>query len=129
MEWLEMTYDIFKLCIIPLISVLTIYVIKWLSIKEEEVINRVDSDMADKYIALLFETIRDCVSATTQTYVESLKSQGKFDAEAQKVAFQMSFDSVMKILSDDAKMYLTSIYGDLGAFIATKIEAEVKAQK
>ena len=30
----------------------------------------------------LHETIADCVSATTQTYVDSLKKQGKFDAEA-----------------------------------------------
>ncbi len=129
MDWLELVYDIFKVCIIPLIGVLTAYAIKWLNVKETEVINRVDNDTADKYIALLFETIRDCVSATTQTYVESLKSQGKFDAEAQQTAFQMSFDSVMQILSDDAKVYLANIYGDLSAFITTKIEAEVKAQK
>ena len=58
-----------------------------------------------------------------------MKNQGKFDAEAQKTAFQMSFDAVMQILSEDAKIYLANIYGDLSAFITTKIEAEVKAQK
>ena len=65
MDWLDLVYDIFKVCIIPLIGLLTVYAIKWLNVKEEEVINRVDNDMADKYVALLFETIRDCVSATT----------------------------------------------------------------
>lgn len=129
MDWLELVYDIFKACIIPMLGVLTYYAIKWLNAKEEETIAHVDSELADKYISLLFETIRDCVSATTQTYVESLKSQGKFDAEAQKTAFQMSFDAVMQVLSEDAQLYLSTIYGDLAAFITTKIEAEVKAQK
>ena len=129
MDWLDLLYDILKLCVVPLLGVLTGYLIKWLNAKEIEVLDRVDSDKGDKYIAMLFETVRDCVSATTQTYVDSLKKQGKFDAEAQKNAFQMTFDAVMVVLADDAKEYLTSIYGDLTAYITNKIEAEVKAQK
>jgi hypothetical protein len=39
----------------------------------------------------------------------------------------MTFDAVMAVLTEDAKEYLTAIYGDLTAFITTKIEAEVKA--
>lgn len=129
MDWLNILYDIFKVCVIPMLGVLTVYLIKWLNAKELEVKDRIESETGDKYVALLFETIRDCVSATTQTYVESLKAQNAFDAEAQKKAFQMSFDAVMAVLTDDAKEYLTHIYGDLTAYITTKIEAEVKAQK
>lgn len=129
MDWLNLLNDIFKLCVIPMFGVLTIYLIKWLNAKELEVKDKIESETGDKYVALLFETIRDCVSATTQTYVESLKAQNAFDAEAQKKAFQMSFDAVMAVLTDDAKEYLTHIYGDLTAYITTKIEAEVKAQK
>ena len=36
---------------------------------------------------MLSETITKCVVATNQTYVETLKKQGKFDKEAQKIAF------------------------------------------
>ena len=129
MEWLDLLYDICKLCLIPLVCTLTAYGIKWLRAKETEVLDRVDSDMGDKYISLLFDTIATCVSATSQTYVDSLKAQGKFDAEAQKVAFEMSYNAVMTTLSEEAKEYLSIIYGDLTAFITTKIEAEVKAQK
>lgn len=129
MEWLDLLYDALKVCVIPLLGVLTAYVVKWLNAKEAETLNKIDNDLADKYIAMLFETVRDCVSATTQTYVDSLKKQGAFDAAAQKVAFQMSFDAVMAVLTDDAKAYLTNIYGDLNAYIANRIEAEVKAQK
>ena len=129
MEWLELLQEIAKLCLIPLVCALTAYGIKWLKAKEVEVIDKVDNDLADKYIAMLFDTITTCVSATTQTYVDSLKAQGKFDIEAQKIAFQKSYDAVMASLTEEAKIYLSTIYGDLAAFITTKIEAEVKAQK
>jgi hypothetical protein len=36
---------------------------------------------------MLNRTITECVIATNQTYVETLKQQGKFDEEAQKIAF------------------------------------------
>lgn len=129
MDWLELVYAIGKACLIPLVGILSAYLIKWLNAKEIEVLDKVDNDTADKYIAMLFDTITICVSATSQTYVESLKKQNKFDLEAQKVAFQMSYDAVMAALTEEAKIYLATIYGDLNAFIATKIEAEVKAQK
>jgi hypothetical protein len=74
MDWLDLLYDILKVCVIPMLGILTHYVIKWLQAKETEVLEKVDNDVADKYIAMLFDTISTCVSATTQTYVESLKA-------------------------------------------------------
>jgi hypothetical protein len=41
----------------------------------------------------------------------------------------MTFDAVMAVLTDDAKNYLVNIYGDLSAYITTKIEAEVNLSK
>jgi hypothetical protein len=35
----------------------------------------------------------------------------------------------MSVLTDEAKVYLTSIYGDLTAYITNKIEAEVNISK
>ena len=35
----------------------------------------VDSDTADKYIAMLTDTITNCVVATNQTYVDALKER------------------------------------------------------
>ena len=129
MDWLEVLGQVFNLCIFPLLAVLTAFAVKWLSAKELEILDKVDNNTADKYIAMLFETITDCVSATTQTYVDSLKKQGKFDGEAQKIAFQKTYEAVLATLTDDAKEYLSNIYGDLKTYVTNKIEAEVKAQK
>ena len=78
---------------------------------------------------MLSNTICECVIATNQTYVDSLKAQGKFDIEAQKKAFEMTYNSVINILTDDAKLYLTNIYGDLNTYITNMIEAEVNKNK
>lgn len=129
MEWLPLVYQILEVCVIPLLGILTAYIVKYINVKSSEIQNKVDSDMADKYIAMLADTISACVIATNQTYVESLKKQNAFTAEAQKEAFNQTFNAVMAVLTDEAKEYLTAVYGDLTAYITNKIEAEVNISK
>lgn len=129
MDWLELLYKIAEVCLIPLFGVLTAFFIKWLKAKEAELLVKVENDTADKYIAMVAQTITDCVIATNQTYVETLKKQGSFDTEAQKIAFQKTLDAVIAVLSDDAKAYLSELYGDATAYLTTRIEAEVNLQK
>ena len=129
MNWLKMLYEILEVCIIPLLGILTVYAVKFIKIKSDEITKKTNNEIANKYIDLLSTTISDCVIATNQTYVEVLKKDNAFTAEAQKEAFKLTYDAVMEVLSEDAKTYLTSIYGDLTAYITTKIEAEVNLNK
>ena len=129
MNWLEILEEVCKVCLIPLLGALTGYAIKYLRTKEEVAIAACESELGDKYIAMFFDTVSSCVSATTQTYVDSLKASGSFGADAQKIAFEKTFQAVKASLTEDAKEYLATIYGDLDVFLTAKIEAEVKAQK
>ena len=129
MEWLTILYKIFEVCIIPLLGLLTSYIIKYVNAKSLEVQAKTENDKADKYIAMLDHTICACVVATTQTYVEALKKEGNFTKEAQEKAFRMTYDAVINVLSDEAKAYLTEIYGDVVGYITARIEAEVKLNK
>lgn len=129
MEWLPLLYEILQVCVIPLLGVLTAYIIKFINVKSLEIQSNVSNDMADKYIGMVAETISACVIATNQTYVEALKKQNAFTAEAQKEAFNLTYNAVMAILTEDAKAYLAEIYGDVAAYITNKIEAEVNISK
>lgn len=129
MEWLTILYQILEICIIPLLGVLTAQVIKYINAKSLEIQNKVDNDTFDKYISMLNDTITACVVSTSQTYVEALKKENAFTKEAQKEAFNLTFNAVMTILTDDAKNYLTEIYGDLTAYITNKIEKEINTNK
>lgn len=127
--WIVILQQIFEVAIIPLIGVLTGVLIKYINSKSAAAIATTENAEAKKYIAMLDNTITSCVLATTQTYVDSLKKAGKFDAEAQKTAFEMTYNAVLNVLTDDAKEYLTAFYGDLGAYMTNKIEAEVQNTK
>jgi hypothetical protein len=129
MEWLPLLYQVLEVCVIPLLGLLTAYVIKFINAKSAELQAKVENDTADKYIAMLDSTICACVIATTQTYVDALKKDNAFTKEAQIEAFNLTFNAVMSVLTDEAKKYLTSIYGDLNAYITNKIEAEVQINK
>lgn len=126
---LELLFQIFELCIVPLLAVLTGYLVQWIRVKTAEATEKNQKDVFDKYITMLGETITKCVSATNQTYVDALKKAGSFDVEAQKHALDMTLTAVMSVLGKDAIEYLTAIYGDLTGYLTTLIEAEVKAQK
>ena len=86
-------------------------------------------ELYQKYMDMLTETIINCVIATNQTYVDALKDKHAFTKEAQEEAFNMTYNSVLAILSDEAKIYLNEAVGDLDAFIRQAIEAQVKIQK
>ena len=126
---IEMLNEIFEVCIIPLLGVLTAYLVKFINAKSAELANARQNELERKYITMLNDTITDCVIATTQTYVDSLKKQGAFDADAQKMAFTMTYTSVMNLLTEEATEYLNEAVGDLNLYITQKIEAEVNLNK
>lgn len=129
MEWMVLLQQIFELCIVPLLGVVTMYIINYIKVKTAELKTTNSNEITNKYLDMLSATIIECVIATNQTYVNSLKGQNAFDEAAQKVAFQKTYDAVIAILSDEAKEYLTHIYGDLTVFITNMIEAEVNRNK
>ena len=121
--------QLFEIVIIPILGILTTYLVKLITIKINELSEKRDSEIEKKYLNLLNTTVTDCVLATTQTYVDALKREGKFDAEAQKAAFSQTYEAVMTILSQDAKEYFSSAVGDFELFLTKKIEMEVNSKK
>lgn len=129
MEWMGLFIQFMEVVLLPLLGALTTFLVIFIKRKGDEIAAKTNNELHKKYVEMLTDTIADCVSATSQTYVESLKKQGSFDAEAQKKAFEMSYNAVFAILTEDAKEYLNAVYGDLGAYVTQKIEAQVKANK
>lgn len=127
--WIQFINEILQTVIVPLLGVLTVYLVKVISKKMTSLAEESKNDILSKYILMLKDTVVDCVEATNQTFVDSIKESGKFTPEAQKVAFERTLNTVMDILSDDAKTYLTEAFGDLEAYITALIESTVKRVK
>ena len=125
----EIIIQIFQLCIIPLLGILTKYLVDYLNAKRDELNTKTENETAEKYTTMIFDTITKCVIATNQTYVNSLKEQNAFDAEAQKTAFNKTMNAVLEILSEDAKQYIIETTGDLNTYLTNLIEAEVNKNR
>ena len=117
--------EIVEICIIPILGILTTYLVTFIKSKTKQITDITENEIADKYIRMLSDTVTTCVIATNQTYVANLKKDNIFTAEAQKEALELTVSAVKAILSAEATAYLTAIYGDIDVLIKTKVEAEV----
>ncbi len=129
MNWLDVLQQVFDIFLVPVLTALTFFLVRFIQSKTNELKSKTDDETLKKYLDMLDKTIVDCVLATNQTYVESLKGQNAFTKEAQMEAFKKTYDAVMAILTEDAKEYLDETLGDLSGYITTKIEAEVNTNK
>ena len=125
----ELISTIFQVVILPLLTVLTGYAVKWINAKAKELKATTDNVYTHKYIEMLQDTIIKTVIAVNQTYVDALKQQGSFDKAAQEEAFKRVYETVLLSLNEEAYEYLNNIFGDLQTYITTQIEAAVKEYK
>lgn len=129
MNWSELISNIFQVCLLPLLGILTRYLVAFIAMKSEEMKQKTNNETAQKYLQMATDTITACVIATNQTYVESLKAQGKFDKEAQEVAFNKTLEAVLALMNEEVKEYITEVFGDLNTYLTTQIEAAVNGTK
>lgn len=125
MDWINILDQVFDVCLIPLLGIITTALIQFIKQKMTESKAKSDNEITVKYLSLLEQTVIDCIRATNQTYVNALKDQNAFDAEAQKNALNLTTQAVLNILSTDAKKYITNFVGDLDVFVKEKIEANI----
>ena len=129
MNWMLVLEKIFELVVFPMLGIAGIYLTYLIKIKINELKQKSKDDTVQKYLDMLNDTITSAVLATTQTYVETLKKQGKFDEAAQKIAFQKTYNVIMEVLTDEAIKYITTSVGDLETYVTNQIEAQVKLTK
>lgn len=118
-----------ELFLTALLTVLAKFIISFVNAKIKEVKQKTQNELLYKYLDMINQTVKDCVIATNQTYVETLKNKNMFDAEAQKEAFKKTFDAVKSLLNEEAITYLTEMAGDADLYLTTLIEAEVNKNK
>lgn len=129
MNWTEILNAIFELVLIPLLGIIVKYGTQFISAKIAQWKEQKDDELFHKYLDQLDEAITRSVIATNQIYVDSLKDKNAFDAQAQKEAFQKTYDNIIAMLTEDARNMLSEALGDLQAYITTSIEANVKLNK
>ena len=91
--------------------------------------SKINNAKIEKYITFAGQVVESVVKETSQTYVNSLKESGKFDKEAQEIAFKKSYDTALKLLTKDTLEAIKLVYGDVSTWLTSKIEATVLETK
>lgn len=126
---LEFLQNLLYAVIAAAVPVITTFLCRWLLSVYEANKERVKNERVRVVLGQVVEMIAAAVETTTSTYVKELKAQNLFDAEAQKEAFKRTYDTVQKQLTDESTKIITEVYGDIEAFLTTKIEQFVEELK
>lgn len=111
---------------VPLISALIVYGIKkatnWLKSKTE-------NETVDTYLNRAYSMLEDIVITTTETYVKSLKADGKFDIEEQQKAFEITKSAFEQVASEEIKNAIKTTVSDYDAWVKNTVEAIIANTK
>ena len=129
MDWNELLMTLMKVVVIPAIPVIVAFVVKFCKAKTDEAITNVNNEVLRQALSEAADAVYTAVTYTSQTYVDSLKEQGKFDKEAQLAALNTALEKAQSLLAAETKELLEYLYGDLQNWLTTKIEQTVKEQK
>lgn len=129
MDWNEVLDIVIRVIIVPIIPLLAVYLKILLQTKIDEIKAKTDNQNLKKQLDIARDVLSECVTDTTETYVKSLKEQGEFGTEAQKIALEKTKIKFLTIISDGTKTALETAYGDYTKWIEISIESLVKANK
>jgi len=90
---------------------------------------KISNQKSAKLLSDATTVVTNAVRCVFQTYVDTLKKEGKFDKEAQLIALNKARDITLDQLSDDTKKYITDNFGDLNVWVNTQIEAIIDLLK
>ena len=121
--------ELFKAVLTVAIPIISAYLVGLIENKSKAVQSSTGSAIIKDLVASAEKIVTDAVAATNQTFVDDLKETGKFDATAAKQAFEQTKAAILKILPEDTKNALATLYGDVDAWLTSKIESTVKNVK
>ncbi len=108
--------------VIPLISIGGTQLIKLIN-------KKIQNTEAAKHLTAATNIVLTAVRSVFQTYVETLKAQGKFDAHSQTVALTKAKDIALSQLTENTKAYIKENFGDLDSWLTNQIESTINLLK
>ena len=126
---MEFLQELLLAIITAAVPVITGFICKWLQSLYESNKNKIKNDNTQFILGQVTDMIATAVVTTTSTYVKNLKANELFDEEAQKKAFNKTFEAVKHQLTDEARKIIEASYGDVETYLTNKIEQFVEQLK
>ena len=106
-------------------TVAAVYIVRYLKAKAEYI----KSSTLKETIRSALTSVEQAVVYVMQTYVDTLKNQGKFDKYAQKEALQKAKQKAQILIDEGIKSTIENQYGSFDTWLATAIEQSVRQNK
>lgn len=132
MEFSEMLNYVLYVVLTVILPVVAKYAVDLIKtkIKESNIIaDATKNEDLSKIIEGALSDVMDAVLYINQVYVDSLKSSGKFDKEAQQEAFNRAYKEALNMISGEAKKVIEQLYGSFDKWLKLKIESSVNMAK
>ena len=122
MTWNDILIDVVNLAF----KVITMIAIPYFAAKIGE---KIKNDRVAALVRKGEEFVIKSVDMVQQTFVDNLKKQNGFNADAQREAFRMAYENWMHMANDEIKQVISEQVGDLDIWLNTMIEAQVAEGK
>ena len=113
--------------------VVTAVILPLISYAGARLVTYLNSKIKDANAKILLTTATDivinAVRSVFQTYVDSLKASGNFDAQAQTQVLTKAKDIALSQMTDEVKSFIDKNYGSIDAWLTTTIEATINLIK
>lgn len=87
--------------------------------------NKVKDKKASNYLETITTLVGNAVKEVYQTYAETLKKEGKFDENAQKIALENCLKQIQSQLAPELVTYITDNFGDMKEYLISLIESTI----
>ena len=121
--------ELLYVVLIGTIPIVSKYLTQQIDVQKNEILKADKTKDFQHSIDGAMSLVEKVVDYVSQTYVDSLKKEGKFDAAAQQNAYNKAVDALEKLMDDDMKRVLIDVYGDLATWMKVAIESYIKNNK
>ena len=108
--------------IIPVITLVGGKLVSWLNAK-------INNEKANAMLTAATNAVVNAVRSVLQTYVDTLKANGKFDESSQRIALIKAKKLALESMNEEVQKYIGTTYGNIDTWITTMIEATLNAIK
>lgn len=91
--------------------------------------SKIKNDKFARFMSTIFEITGNAVREISQTYVDAIKKEGKFDEEAQKKALEMCLSKVKTQLAPEVLDFIGKNFGDVTEYLKSLIESTIYSMK
>lgn len=120
MEILMVLLKLVIMIVVPVATSILTYLFKKYV---EELINKNVQGETAEALKRGLDIITDSVNYVQQTYVDTLKKEDKFSAEAQAEALEAAKNRAIELMNTDIQSAIESSYGNLDTYVTTIIES------